>query len=165
LKRASARSRLIRVTGSILIVADDDGREMYAEYLRAHGFVVCEASGPEEAHRCLNDRITPDVVITDLEFAGDSTAGEALIRDLRFRLDDATSIIVVCGFARGEDRDRARAAGADMFLLTPALPSDVLYEVRRALILRRSGRRLQWNWRDKAIPGPLPDAPARRRKA
>jgi hypothetical protein len=28
----------------------------------------------------------------------------------------------------------------------PALPSVVLYEAKRALLLRRSGRRLSWNW-------------------
>ena len=33
-------------------------------------------------------------------------------------------------------------AGADSVLLMPVLPGEVLYEVQRALILRRSGRRL-----------------------
>lgn len=149
---------------SVLIVAEHDEREMYAEYLRASSLIVCEASNPEQAGRCL-ERITPDVVITDLTFGGSRDAGDALIRDLRFRLDDATSIIVVCGYAREEDRERARIAGADIFLLTPALPPDVLYEVRRALILRRSGRRLQWNWRDKPMtPGVLPDTQRERHK-
>ena len=150
---------------SVLIVAGHDEREMYAEYLRANGIIVCEAADPVEADRCLNERMTPDVVITDLAFGGNAEAGDAFIRGLRFRLDDATSIIVVCGYSRGEDRERARRAGADVFLLTPALPSDVLYEVRRALILRRSGRRLQWNWRDKPMTsGALADSPRERRK-
>jgi hypothetical protein len=33
-------------------------------------------------------------------------------------------------------------AGADSVLLMPAPPDEVLYEIQRALILRRSGRRL-----------------------
>jgi hypothetical protein len=57
--------------------------------------------------------------------------------------DRATSIIVA---SVPEERDAARNEGADSFLPNSAPAADLLYEIHRALILRRSGRRLPWNW-------------------
>lgn len=114
---------------------------MYAEYFRAMGLLVSEVARPEDALKRA-DVISPDVVVA--VFAPDN--GPSIVGELRRLLDPATSIIVASG---REDRERARDAGADSFLLKSAPPSEVLYEVQRALILRRSGRRLPWNWREK----------------
>jgi hypothetical protein len=57
--------------------------------------------------------------------------------------DHATSIIVA---SVPERRDTARRQGADSFLPISGPESDLLYEIHRGLILRRSGRRLPWNW-------------------
>src|SRR5215213_178456 len=74
-----------------------------------------------------------DVVVVSAPLESES------LQQLRQRADDATSIIIV---GRDDaDRDFARRSGADSFLLVTA---DVLYEIHRALILRRSGRRLRW---------------------
>jgi hypothetical protein len=70
------------------------------------------------------------------------TVPSAVIRKLRTSVDDATSIIVTCA---DEGREQARNAGADSFLRDSAPLSDVLFEIHRALILRRSGRRLSPN--------------------
>jgi DNA-binding response OmpR family regulator len=89
--------------------------------------------------------------------------GPSVVRGLRQGVDGATSIIVVSGFGRREDGERARAAGADRFLIKPILPRDVLYEVRRALVMRWENRRIEWNWAfvspstptiDRRIPTP-----------
>jgi DNA-binding response OmpR family regulator len=72
--------------------------------------------------------------------------GPAFIRNVRARADDATSIVVLSRYVRAADREDAHVAGADLFLTTPAVPAAVLFEVHRALILRRGGRRLPWNW-------------------
>jgi DNA-binding response OmpR family regulator len=136
-------------SGTVLLVSSSDGREMYADYLRANALIVSDADTPERALRNL-DTVDPHVVVTDFVFRSSSYDGPALLRALRTRVDGATSIIVVSGLARQDDRETARAAGADLYLVKPALPSAVLYEVRRALLLRRSGRRLSWNWRDSA---------------
>jgi two-component system, cell cycle response regulator DivK len=141
-------------SGTVLVVNGLDGREMYGDFLRANGLVVAEAASPEAAFVHL-DTIDPHVVVTDFVFARSAFDGPACLRALRPRVDRATSIIVVSGYARQDDRDRAHGAGADLYLIKPALPTAVLYEVRRALILRRSGRRLGWNW------GPRTTAPAR----
>ena len=66
----------------------------------------------------------------------------SVIVALREAADYATSIIVS---AEPEVRDRARQAGADVFLPSAVGAGELLYEVHRALILRRSGRRLPWN--------------------
>jgi hypothetical protein len=64
------------------------------------------------------------------------------------------------------DREAARSAGADLFLLGSALPSALVFEVHRALILRRTGRRLTWNWpRQIAASAPPPIVERRRRLA
>ena len=98
------------------------------------------------------DSAQPDVVVTDTVFRGTDVDGARLIRELRRRLEGETSIIVVSGRTRREDREQARAAGADCFLLKPVLPNTLLYEVRRALALRHRGRRLSWNWGEAPPP-------------
>jgi len=146
----------------VLLVNSFDGREMYADYLRANALIVSDADSPERALRHL-DTIDPHVVVTDLVFLHSSYDGPGFLRTLRTRVDGATSILVVSGLVRQEDRDQARAAGAGLYLVKPALPSAVLYEVRRALLLRRSGRRLSWNWRD--VPNEPVRVPLERRQS
>ena len=133
--------------GRVLLVDSFDDCDMYAEYLRVAGLVVLAAEAPDAAIRLIGSGGC-DVVITDLVFAKGDMAGAPFIRELRDLVGEATSIIVISGYVRQEDREEARAAGADLFLIKPALPSAVLLEVRRALLLRQRGRRLAWNWRD-----------------
>jgi DNA-binding response OmpR family regulator len=148
------------VAGQVLLVNSFDDREMYAEYLRDAGFLVHAVADPAVALGML-PAISCDVAITDLVFAAGCIPGAAFTRELRARLDPSTSIIVVSGCVRLEDREEARQAGADLFLIKPALPSAVLFEVRRALMLRKQGRRIEWNWRD--LPPSASAAPPRRR--
>src|SRR5438105_2812662 len=130
--------------GSVLVVNSVECREMDAAFLPARTIHVNVAQ-PADALSQL-DTAQPDVVVTDTVFRGTDVDGAGLIRELRRRLEGETSIIVVSGRTRREDREQARAAGADCFLLKPVLPNTLLYEVRRALALRRRGRRLPWNW-------------------
>ena len=90
-----------------------------------HGLTVLTASGPEEALRLL-DAQTPHVAITDVVFPGSAIDFGTFITDLRFRLDAATSIMVVSGLADEHSRNTARLAGADRYLITPVLPEVVL---------------------------------------
>jgi DNA-binding response OmpR family regulator len=149
------------VAGHVLLVNSFDDREMYAEYLRDAGLLVHAVSDPAVALGLL-PAISCDVAITDLVFAPCALSGAAFTRELRARLDPSTSIIVVSGCVRLEDREEARLAGADLFLIKPALPSAVLFEVRRALTLRKQGRRVEWNWRD--LPPSASLVPSRRRR-
>jgi DNA-binding NarL/FixJ family response regulator len=121
--------------GTLVLLDSQGSRSEYAEYFRANGLLVYPAAVLED-WLDLVERIAPDVVV--IVFA--PTIAHSVISELRARVDYATSIIAIGNI---EDCEPARAAGADSFLLHSALPSEDLYEIRRALILRRSGRRLR----------------------
>ena len=125
--------------GTVLLLAGQDWSAVYAEQLRESGLMVYQLPRPEDALRQV-DAIGPDVVVAVCSGGSDP----AVIRELRGRVDHATSIIAILATSR-EDRDPAFGAGADSVLPMPAPPGEVLYEVQRALILRRSGRRLPRN--------------------
>ena len=128
--------------GTVLLLDSQDSRRAEAEDFRANELMVHEAATPEEAFTEL-EGFAPDVVV----FCPDrATAGAAVVSELRRRLDDAASIIVLSQDLGREFRDEVHAAGADLLLSRPVRTSDLVFEVRRALILRRSGRRLPWNW-------------------
>jgi DNA-binding response OmpR family regulator len=122
--------------GTVLLLAGRDSSGVYAEPLRANGLLVYEVERREDANW-----IVPDVVVTLLS----ENSSPSVIRELRNWVDHATSIIVVSRAAGEADRDAAHRAGADSVMRMPVLPGDLLYEVQRALILRRSGRRLPQN--------------------
>src|SRR5204863_6536474 len=95
------------VAGHVLLVNSFDDREMYAEYLCDAGLLVHAVSDPAVALGLLPS-ISCDVAITDLVFAPGALSGSAFTRELRARLDPSTSIIVVSGCVRQEDREEAR---------------------------------------------------------
>jgi DNA-binding response OmpR family regulator len=123
--------------GTVLFVNSRESTSLFADHFRTNGLLVYEAERAEDAVQQV-DGIAPDVVVAVLG----QDNGPSVIRELRSSVDYATSIIVIADL---NDREEAQHAGADSLLLKSALPSEVLYEVRRALILRRSGRRLPWN--------------------
>jgi DNA-binding response OmpR family regulator len=132
--------------GRILLLTPDDERGMYGEYLRHHQLQVEDFDRPADALATLDTGPSPDVVIVDFVFIGGGMDDPSVVRAMRERVDEATSIIVVSAFGRREDGERARAAGADRFLIKPILPRDLLYEVRRALVMRLESRRIEWSW-------------------
>jgi CheY-like chemotaxis protein len=105
---------------------------MYARYLQHEGLSVCQARSPATALKALR-HIRPDVVVTDYVFPRTRIDGPAFIRQVR-KISQRTqpTIIVVSGLVRQEDAQRARAAGADLFLLKPCLPEDLLADIMRA---------------------------------
>src|SRR5438067_9645297 len=93
-------------TSRVLLVDSFDDCDMYAEYLRGAGLAVVAAEAPDAAIRLIGS-VGCDVVITDLVFASGNRAGAPFIRELRGLVGDATSIIVVSGYVRQEDREQA----------------------------------------------------------
>jgi DNA-binding NarL/FixJ family response regulator len=124
--------------GTLLLLDSDRSSLADLDLLRANGLIVYHCSEGANALKQLQD-VAPDVVVAVLP-ARDSAS---IVPDLRDLADHATSIIVASG---AQARESARREGADSFLLNSASPADLLYEIHRALILRRSGRRLPWNW-------------------
>jgi CheY-like chemotaxis protein len=122
--------------GTVLLLDARRSRRL-ADPGRVHHLIVHEVTDLAEALERL--RTTEmDVVVAVL--SGHDTS--AVVQALRNEADPATSIIVSANL---EERERARAAGADSFLPSSASSNDLLYEIHRALILRRSSRRLPWN--------------------
>jgi DNA-binding response OmpR family regulator len=124
--------------GTVLLLESDGSKLVDVELLRASGLMIHHAHDLAQALEHL-EHSAPDVVVVA---ALPARQGTAIVSDLRQAADAATSIIVV---SVPEDRDAVRKAGADSFHNTSGSVSDLLYEIHRALILRRSARRLPWN--------------------
>jgi len=114
----------------VVLLVDTDGA-IDPTPLREAGLIVYEAGDEGAALERLAD-VAPDVLVVAQSMA---------LTELRRHVDHATSIIVV---GRNEEApERLRTTGADS-VLSPS--ANLTYEIHRALILRRSGRRLPWNW-------------------
>lgn len=116
----------------VLIVEDyADLREMYAEYLRFHGFDVEEAAdGIEGVERAR--AVRPNVVLMDLSLPG--LSGRDAIRQLRLDpLTEHAGVIALTGDVPKEQEWLARMAGCDGFVTKPSFPEDLLAEIRRVL--------------------------------
>jgi two-component system cell cycle response regulator DivK len=115
-----------------LIVDDDrDGREGYAEYLRAFGFEVDECADGASAWRRLR-RSAPDIVLLDLQLP--KVSGWELVA--RIRATEGLKELPVVAFSAcvfPDDQRRADEAGCNVFLTKPSLPADVLAELNRIL--------------------------------
>jgi DNA-binding NarL/FixJ family response regulator len=123
--------------GTLLLLETDKSLPVDVDLLRANGLIVHPCHDLARALTQFQDT-APDVVVAVLS-AHDSPS---IVPALRRLADHATSIIVA---SVPEEREAARKTGADSFVLNSALTADLLYEIHRALILRRSGRRLPWN--------------------
>ena len=96
----------------VLIVDDfEDNREMYAQYLRFHGYDVAEADNGQEALRQASG-LRPDVIVMDLSLPG--MDGWEATR--RLKQDAATRdipVIALTGHALTGSEHTAREAGCD----------------------------------------------------
>jgi DNA-binding response OmpR family regulator len=121
--------------GTVLLIDTDRSLRVAADLFRTSGLIVYHCDELSQALKQFRD-IGADVVLV-----ASTPDSSSVIHEVRALADEAMSVIVASG---PENREDARAAGADSFLLNFALPADLLYAVHRALILRRSGRRLPW---------------------
>ena len=118
----------------LVIDADADSRQMYTEFLRYHGFHVVPASSAREA---LAAAPLADAIVTELLLPSDRD-GLALVQQLKNdRRTSAAPLIVVTSRAWNTDRERALAAGCDLYLSKPCLPDDLMHAVQRMMARRR----------------------------
>ena len=119
----------------VLIVVDSpDARALYGEYLEFCGFRVMTAADGNQAVAIARAE-RPEVILMDL--AMPRIDGWDAIRQLRCDpLTIEIPIVALSAQAFGDDPDRARAAGADLCLTKPCLPSQV-GRVVRAMLWRR----------------------------
>lgn len=114
---------------ALIVDADDDTRQMYAEYLKLSAWEIDEASDGREA---LAKAIShpPDIVVTETHLPGIS--GYDLCSLLRE--DPVTAgilLVVVTADVRAVDRERAMDSGADLVLTKPCLPDYLVSEIGR----------------------------------
>ena len=115
-----------------LIVDDDrDGREGFAEYLRAFGFEVIECADGETGWRKVAEA-KPDILLLDLQLP--QLSGWDLVR--RIRLSEIWAGLPIVAFSAcvfPEDQLRAAEVGCDVFIAKPAVPADVLAQLQKLL--------------------------------
>jgi two-component system phosphate regulon response regulator PhoB len=124
---------------SVLIAEDDrDVRMVLHLVLRLDGHKVIEASTPKDAlHRAAELR--PDLIVLDLTFPG--SEGFSALREMREA--DSTRdapIIVISGRARAEDQIWALEGGADVYLVKPFDPLELMETVRNIPRMTREER-------------------------
>ena len=106
---------------------------MYYEFLRHQGLAaVC----PKNATHALSLAANVDVVVTEIRLIG-SMDGIEFVARLREKADTKhLPIIVLTACAPETCRQRALAAGCDVFLLKPCLPDRLVTEIYRSIALR-----------------------------
>jgi CheY-like chemotaxis protein len=115
----------------LLVDAWSDEREMYAETLRAAGWLVLEARDPDEAVDLVED-VAPDVVVMDLHLYA-RVDGLALLQTLRRTPSTRWSaLVMLSGGLPGTWEEAARSAGCDLVLQKPCLPDDLEFAVGHA---------------------------------
>ena len=108
----------------LLVHANSDDREMYAEYLRIHGLDVIEAGTTDEALTRLADC---QLMITGLLVPGSIDCVQLVART---RAQFPTlPIVVLTACVIPAKREAALAAGCDVFLLKPCFPETLLENV------------------------------------
>ena len=116
----------------VLIVDDfEDNREMYAQYLRFHGYEIAEADNGQEALKQAA-ALLPDVIVMDLSLPG-MDGWEATRRLKQEPLTRDIPVIALTGHALTGSEHTAREAGCDTFLTKPCAPAVLGQEIRKML--------------------------------
>jgi CheY-like chemotaxis protein len=114
----------------LLVQADADSREMYAEFFRYRGFLPVPVSTARDG---LTVAPQADVIVTGLLLPGEMDGVEFIARLKRHEHTKRIPVIVLTTCTWKSDRERAEQAGCDVFLPKPCVPDDLLREVRRLL--------------------------------
>jgi len=136
----------------LLIVDDDPGiRELTAQFLSAHGYIV-DVAEDGAAMRAALARHAYDLIVLDVMMPGED--GLTILRSL----DRATAPAVIILSVIGEEVDRivGLEMGADDYVAKPANPRELLARVRS--VLRRRGERPEPRLAVSGGGGPSPRA-------
>ena len=130
---ASCRMRpTATATSAVVLLAQPqhDDRDMYAEFLRARHFLPVIVSAVVDV---LTVAPRVDIVVTETLLPGHLDGLEMVARLKRNKRTKAIPVIVLTACGWRSERDRARAAGCDVFLAKPCLPELLVREIRRLL--------------------------------
>jgi two-component system cell cycle response regulator DivK len=121
----------------LLIEPDDDGREMYVEFLTRAGLRPIAVDNARDA---LEHAPDVDVIVTGIRLRGEIDGIELVSRLRRARRTRHIPNAVVTACAWHTERQRAEEAGCDVFLMKPCLPADLLAELQRLLAFSKELR-------------------------
>jgi DNA-binding response OmpR family regulator len=116
--------------GRILCTEDDaDTRDLLRMLLELEGFqVICA----ENAERAMSLAQSTNFDLYLLDHWMPDIAGDVLCRRLR-EFDQTTPILFYSGAAYESDKARAMAAGAQGYIVKPALPDEIISEISRLI--------------------------------
>ena len=127
---ARVHPRPLALPLALIVDHNDDTRNMYAEFLRYHE--KCATEEAADGHDALAKAITlrPAVIVMETRLPG--IDGFELCATLRREpLTRAIPIIVVTADGSRAHRERARESGANVVLIKPCTPDELLTEVLR----------------------------------
>ncbi len=124
---AALKSGVPRLDGLRIVVIDDeeDALVLVGETLRERGAEVYCVASPAEAVDRVSD-VRPDVIVSDIGMP--QMDGYSLIRKIRAlpgELGGRTPAVALTAYARGEDAQRAFAAGFQMHVAKPVEPVEL----------------------------------------
>ena len=140
----------------LLVQVDVDSRELYAAFLRCHGFLPIPVKTASEG---LTVAPHADVIVTETLLPGRIDGIEFIARLKSGERTRRIPVIVLTVCAWPAERERAEHVGCDVFLTMPCLPDALLREVHRVLAPSHSR-----DVRDTAITGNLPNEPVECRR-
>ena len=115
---------------SVLVVDPfPDSLSMYGECLAGSGF---EAITTGDADTAWSQVPAADIVVTGIRMSG-SFDGVELVRRVRHEFP-TKPVIVLTACVTHTHRERAEAAGCDVFLPKPCEPDTLIAEIRRLLV-------------------------------
>jgi DNA-binding response OmpR family regulator len=128
-----ARVSATGLGGQIVLIADDDAntRLLVSATLASDRYTVLEAADGEEAWRLIR-RYRPAVAILDWEMPGYEGLELTAVIKGDPQLWDMT-VIMLTGRSDREDREAGARAEADLYLVKPFSPKDLVAAVEQAL--------------------------------
>lgn len=126
-------------TSTVLIIDEPGERDVYPEYLDFCGFKVLSARGAREALH-LAQAHRPDVILVHIARTAADTGADAIRALKTLAATAAIPVVALINLAAGDDSDQARAAGADVCLPKPCLPSQIARAIRALLLWPRERR-------------------------
>ncbi|MEM9245471.1 MAG: response regulator transcription factor [Cyanobacteria bacterium P01_F01_bin.153] len=126
----------------ILIIDDDPNLILLVkDYLEFHGYVVTTASNGLEALKILDDMV-PDMIICDVMMP--EMDGYSLVKSVR-QNPKTNWIPVLFLSAKGQSQDRVRGltTGADIYMVKPFEPEELVAQVESSL--RQASRLIRYS--------------------
>ncbi|HTL42854.1 MAG TPA: response regulator [Vicinamibacterales bacterium] len=123
-------------SSTVLIVDAAGVRDVYPEYLDFCGFTVLSAHGAGEALD-LAQAHRPDVILVDIARMAANTGADAIRALKALAATAAIPVVALINLASSDDSDDARAAGADVYLSKPCVPSQIARAIRALLLWPR----------------------------